>query len=476
MIGDPVLIETVSFFNLYKDNEPRREMTAEVRRLGPGPARRAAAVDAALRGVRERPDHFARKVSTNFWHFLRPDGLHGWLSVEYPEPLWRRAAEVLFGDVPLIAGIVLFFPWLSSGPPSAARRFTLLWVGYYLLMVVVIFHNELRYRNVFFPFLFAGEAGGVWALRAEGRRVATYAGLALGVVVVLVTLHPYWKLAVRGVRSSIVLRSVPRLVERAAMDEARQEVSRAANVAGSSPRPWLRYGHWLAQQRLADEAIDAYQMANGVASQTWTSRVVLPQLLREAGRDDELTDAIRSADRASWNADPWLMLEIAWRELPAPRTDTIRIGWGDYGAVRNFMLPRGDERAQLLESRSPLFRKSEPGVAPAGFHRWTRGTSWIRLIPTYEASRHRLVIEMGSPYPSILPSPKVDVRVNGGRVHSFVLDRTIRAYALDIETEPGEAIAIRLDAPVWSRAGERASQGVRVDRISISRRESAESG
>ncbi len=60
--------------------------------------------------------------------------------------------------------------------------------------------------------------------------------------------------------------------------------------------------------------------------------------------------------------------------------------------------------------------------------------------------------------------------------HSFVLDRTIRAYELDVETEPGEEIAIRLDAPVWSRAGERASQGVRVDRISISRREPEESG
>ena len=204
--------------------------------------------------------------------------------------------------------------------------------------------------------------------------------------------------------------------------------------------------------------------------------------MREAGRDDELdeldelTDAIRSADRASWNVDPWLMLEIAWRELPPPQTDVIQLGWGDYGAVRGFMHPRGDERAKLRESRSPLLQKSEPGVAPPGFHRWTRDTSWIRLVPTYPASRHRLVIEMGSPYPSILPSPNVDVRVNGGRVQSFVLDRTIRAYELDFETEPGEAIVIRLHAAVWSRAGEPASQGVRVDRVSVGPRESDEPG
>ena len=479
VIGDPVLIETVSFFNLYNDNEPRRAMKAEVRRLGPGPNRRALAVDVALRGIRERPDHFARKVSTNYWHFLRPDGLHGWLGIDYPEPAWRHPAHVLFGDVPLIAGVVLFFPWLLSGRPSPARRLTLLWVGYYLLMVVVLFHNELRYRNVFFPFLFAGAAGGVLVLFAEGRRIATYVGLSLGVVVALITVHPYWAPAARGARSSWMLRSVPELVEQGAIDEARREVRRAADVAGRSPRPWLDYGHWLARERRAEEAIEAYQRAQEVASLNWTPRVVLPQLLREAGRDDELdelTDAIRSADRASWNVDPWLMLEIAWRELPPPQTDVIQLGWGDYGAVRGFMHPRGDERAKLRESRSPLLQKSEPGVAPPGFHRWTRDTSWIRLVPTYPASRHRLVIEMGSPYPSILPSPNVDVRVNGGRVQSFVLDRTIRAYELDFETEPGEAIVIRLHAAVWSRAGEPASQGVRVDRVSVGPRESDEPG
>jgi hypothetical protein len=473
VIGEPVLIETVSFFNLFNDNEPRREMTAEVRRIGPGPARRAKAVDVALRGIRERPDYFASKVATNLWHFLRPDGLQGWLRVEHPEPGWLHAVQVLFGDVPLLAGVVLFFPWLLAGSPSPARRLTLSWIGYYLLMVVVVFHNELRYRIVFMPFLFAAAAGGILVLRSAGRRSASYAGLVLGLIVALVTLAPYGSAAYRRASSSMALRAVPELIEKGAIDEARRHVLRATEIAGRSPRPWILYGHWLAAERRAAEAVEAYEKAREIASVDWIPRVVLPQLLREAGENEsELTEAIRSADWVSWSADSWLMLEIAWRELPPPRTDMIRVGWGDYGAARGFMEPRGDERAREIESRSPLFQKSEPGTTPPGFHRWTRDTAWLRLIPTYRSTEHWLVIEMGSPYPSILPNPKVEIRVNGGRAQSFMLDRMMHAYELAIETRPGEPIVIRIDAPVWSRAGEPASQGVRVDRVSIRDRRS----
>ena len=470
VIGDPVLIETVSFFNLYNDNEPRREMRTEVQRMGPGAARRAEAVDVALRGIRERPDHFLRKVWINFWHFLRPDGLHGWLGIDYPEPGWRHAAHVVLGDVPLMVSIVLFFPWLFAGAPSPTRRLTLLWIGYYLLMVVVLFHNELRYRNVFFPFLFVGAAGGLQVLRHEGRRLANRAGLLLGLVVTLVVLRPYLGPALRGVRSAFAYRSVPPLLEQAALDEARVEVARAAELAGRSPRPWARFGKSLAAKRHSADAIDAYRKAGEVAPVSWLPRVVLPQLLREAGRDDELTDAIRSADRASWNADPWLMLEIAWRELPPPRTNELQVGWGDYGAVRGFTQPRGDERAREIEARSPIFQKSERGDVPPGLHRWSRGTAWIRLMPTYRSARHRLVLRMGSPYPSTLSSPEVEVRVNGSETRFFTLGRRVRDYELDVETEPGEAIEIRLDAPVWSRAGEPASQGIRVDRVTLQTR------
>ncbi len=53
----------------------------------------------------------------------------------------------------------------------------------------------------------------------------------------------------------------------------------------------------------------------------------------------------RQLDRASWNADPWLVLEIAWRELPPRRADEVLVARGDYGAVRGFSIRAGAMRS-----------------------------------------------------------------------------------------------------------------------------------
>jgi hypothetical protein len=466
VIGDPVLIETVSFFNLVYDNEPRPEMRAEVFQRGPGPTRRDLAVRVATRGIRENPEHFLRKVSTNFWHFLRLEGLHYWLSADFLDPGWRHGAHVLFGDVPIFLAIVLFFPWLLAGRASPTRRLILYWIGYYMLLVVVVFHNETRYRDVFLPFLIAAAAGGISALRTEPRRFGTYVGLLIGLVVASILVAPYPVPALHRLRSSAALRPVEGLIERGSLEEAIRAVSRAAELDRGSPRPYWRFGHWLAKYRLAEIAIDAYRRGEAVAPMRWPSHVVMPQLLREAGRGAELTDAIRTANRDSWYADPWIMLEIAWRELPPPVTDVVQLGWGDYGAVRGFTLPQGDVTTKPRDARS-MWKRSEPGFTPPGHHRFTRDKAWVRLIPTYLASEHRLVIEMGSPYPSILHAPEVRVAVKGGREESFVLDRTVRPYEIDVQTEPGDVIEVRLEAPLWSRAGERGPQGVRVDRVLV---------
>ena len=466
VVENPVLIESVSFFNLVNDNQPRREMRNEVFRRGPGPSRRKLAVEVATRGVVDSPDHFARKVWTNFWHILRPDGLHNWLRANFPDPGWRHAANVLFGDVPLLLTVLLFFPWLFAGRASPTRRLTLYWIGYYLLIVVVIFHNETRYRNVLLPILMAMAAGGVGVLRTERRRAGTYVGLVVGLVMVSVLVAPYSRSALRVLRSHAALRPVEGLIERGKLADATRVVSDAVELAGRSPTPFWRYGHWLAKHGLADEAIEAYRKGQVVAPIAWTSHVVMPQLVREAGHDNELTAAIEIADRDSWSVDPWIMLEVAWRELPPPITDIVQLGWGDYGAVRGFTLPRSDATEEQRDAAT-MGEKGALGYMSTGYHRFTRDKAWVRLMPTYRASKHRIVIEMGSPLPSILDAPEVSVTVNGGRAESIVLDRKVRGYAIDVDTEPGEVIEIRLDTPLWSRAWERGPQGVRVDRVQV---------
>jgi hypothetical protein len=73
---------------------------------------------------------------------------------------------------------------------------------------------------------------------------------------------------------------------------------------------------------------------------------------------------------------------------------------------------------------------------------------------------------MGSPFPSPVASPEITVHVNGVP-HRVRLTDTIALYSARAASRPGEPIVVRIDAPTWSRYGEPAAQGVRVDRVSV---------
>jgi hypothetical protein len=74
---------------------------------------------------------------------------------------------------------------------------------------------------------------------------------------------------------------------------------------------------------------------------------------------------------------------------------------------------------------------------------------------------------MGSPFPSPLTAPDVTVRVNGSAPHEFRLTNAIADYSVRTELPAGQPIVVRIDAPTWTRYGEPAGQGVRVDRVSV---------
>jgi hypothetical protein len=195
----------------------------------------------------------------------------------------------------------------------------------------------------------------------------------------------------------------------------------------------------------------------------------VPRLLAMAGREDEAGAALREIDLFSWDADPWLVLETAWRDLPAPTADEIRVGHGDYGAVRGFFHPRGRgvEHAGARHTWS-LYERGIGPMPPAGPHRWTRAHAWLRLVPTRPAAGHEVTLAMGAPFPSTLDSPEVSVTIGGTAPVRLRLGRDVAEYRLAARTPPGQPLVVRIDAPTWCRAGEPAEQGVRVDRLAVS--------
>jgi hypothetical protein len=449
-IGDFVPVETNAVYNFYDDNvflegAARARQEARVASEPTLAAQRSKMMSFALRGLAANPGKFAEKAWRNMLHLIRPDGLHNLLVVEDPMPAWRHAALILLDDVILLPAVVLFTVFLFAGPPTAARRLVAWWSAYYLLMVVVVFHNEIRYRSTLLPFALAGAAGGWVALR-EGDprgRWRRAAGLAVGGALAVWVVVPYVLPGVRALRAAVILRGLDDDVARQDLAAARARVERAASVDPGSARPWLRLGGALARADRPAEALAAYEEALRRKGHVWTPVVVRPALLEAAGKEaPEVTAAVEAARSFSWNVDPWLAQEVAWRTLPPPRTDDLRLGDNDYGATRGFM------------------------NAHRGY-RWTRHHACLRVRPRAAAAVHTLTLWMGMPDPSPMPSAAVEMQPRGGRGITVTVGREVAPFRVEAPADDRGVVEVCLEAPTWSRKGEPAEQGVRVDRMQV---------
>lgn len=449
--GDFIPVETNGIYNLYDDNtfvEGARRARQEAL-IGTQPtlaAQRALALSLALAGIRREPAAFVEKAWRNLLHLIRPDGLQILLSVEEPMPVWRHAALILFDDAIVLPAVVLFAVFLVAGSRSPARSLIAAWTAYYLLMVVVVFHNEIRYRSTLLPFALAGAAGG-WALlaRHEGSRWRVRAALAGAGALVALVVAPYVVPALRALRSIPPLRAMRAAAGRGDVAGAQREGEEAARVDPVAARPWLHLGRALASRGEPVAALAAYEKARERKPYVWVPTVVRPALLLAAGNAAEAGPATSAANAFSWNVDPWLALEVAWRDLPPPVTDEIQLGSGDYGAVRGFSNPFRDRR-------------------------WTRHRAWLRVRPRTTAAAYDVTLWMGSPEPSPLDAPTVRITAASGGASRFTLTRAIAPYILAATADAAGVVTIRIDAPTWNRGREPAEQGVTVTRMTVAPR------
>jgi hypothetical protein len=447
VIGDFVPIESIAAHGFWHDNalvigERRQRQYAAIASQPTLAARRSMAMRFGWRGIVRTPGLFAEKVWMNLLHFVRLDGLHLLLRVEEPQPRWRHAALILFDDTVTLATVPLLLVFAAGGRRTPTRILILMWTGYFLLMVVVVFHNEIRYRSTLMPFALAGAAGGVAALAdaAARRRHAVRAAAAVGAACAVGMVWPYAVPAIGAVRSTWAMRDLEARLAGGDIPAAEGIAFRGASVDAAAARPWLVYGSALAHADDPVRALDAYRRAEERKGHVSTPRLVRPQLLAEAGLP--FADALAAADAFSWHVDPWLALEIAWRELPAPRTDEVLLARGDYGAVRGFTLPRRD-------------------------HRWSMARSWIRMRPVTTAAAYVVSVDLGFPEPSRREDGDVVVSVDGGARTTVRAGRTVARHSFETAAPRSGTIVVEIESPTWNRLGEPAEQGVRVDRVAV---------
>ena len=448
VIGDLVPVESISVYNLWDDNafvdgDRRRHQESAIASQPTLAAQRSQAMWFGWRGIVRNPLGFAEKAWRNLVHIVRLDGLHLLLRIEEPHPAWRHAALILLDDTVMLATVPLFLVFAAAGARSPARSLILLWSGYYLLMVVGIFHNEIRYRSTLLPFALAGAAGGAMLLADPASRglLRVRAAVLVGALSVAGMLWPYLMPAVRAVRSTWTLRGMQPRLDAGDVAGAEGVVFRAASEDRIAARPWLVFGSALARADDPARALDAYRRAEERKGHVWTPRLVRPQLLAEA--DLPNADALAEADAFSWQVDPWLALEVAWRALPAPRTDEVLLARGDYGAVRGFTLPRRD-------------------------HRWSMHRAWIRLRPVTPAAAYVVTLDMGFPSPSPLGGGEVLVSVDGGAATRVRVGRAVTRHSFPAPAPPTGTMTVKIETPTWNRLGEPAEQGVRIDRVAVS--------
>jgi 4-amino-4-deoxy-L-arabinose transferase-like glycosyltransferase len=445
IVGDPSPIESVSLANLWEDNAFARDARFErqhhyLLEAKDARERQALVWRFVLRGLRERGHDYPDKIWGNIRHFLRPDGLWLLLGAEQPWPAWQHVTRILFDDGVFFLSLPLFVAFLAGGQPAPLRRFVLLWTAYYLLMIFVFFHSEIRYRSPLMPFVIAGAAGGLAAVRAPGSRRARTALVAGSLVSLLCVFH-YSGRAWQALEARWRLRPGAAALGRGDVAGLQAALARATEAAPRSARPWFVAGRWLAASGQNEEAIEAYGRGEPLVEYKWIPLAVMPQLLAAAGRTDDAARAAATANEASFKGDPWLFLETAWRELPPPRGTTIELARGDYGAVRDFLYPLGDRR-------------------------WTRHRAELRLIPP-PARSYEVTLEMASPPPAPRPDPTVTVRVRGGAETRFTLTSEMRPYRFVMPAPPDGTVRVEIESPTWNRANETAEQGVQVSRMTV---------
>jgi tetratricopeptide (TPR) repeat protein len=314
------------------------------------------------------------------------------------------------------------------------------WSACYLFLLVVPYHSEIRYRSALVPAFLALAAAGAEALgeRPLGRpaRVAGLVGVAVG----LAALAPYLGPLARAAHARFTLRGAHAAVVLGDLSAARAAARRASAQDPQAAAPWLRYGRWLSGRGFPGEAVDACEEALRRRPGHPAAVLALPVLLRAAGFAKRADRALAEAQALEATIPD--ALEIAWRELPPPRTDVVRMGQHDLGALRGFYA-------------------AEDG------RRWTRPRAWLRIRPLSEARVVDVRLVLGAPPPAPVPSPTVTLLAAGNAPVRLAVDAEVRAHGFSLRRTGDGPLLLELKAPAWSRSGGLVDRGVLVERLEV---------
>ena len=446
LLDEPILIETLAWENLWYANalvgpgvkEAQRRDIVSQKTVA---EQRKRAVEFTLENLAHRPDRIPGKIWLNFRHLIRPEGLHQWLTVRSDESVSRQLLQVLLEDVLYLvawAGLALF---LFKKRWNHASILALLWLAYSLLMVVVIFHNEVRYRSQITPFLFAvGLAGWFGPGGVRGNTGRAWIGRAMAALIVVLALAPYPARALAVARANADARK-PSILE--------------PGPGVDGPAFWTERFQFLADGGRLTGAAEIFERLGGRAPVPMLT--IAPRLLTVLGPEHEAAAhaAWRRSAAIEWTLDETRLQAIAWRRRPgALRPDRIQLGSFDLGLISGFgpPFPRTDSPNPSGADKALM------GEAPT--YRWTRGRSRLRLC-VQAAGPATLTLRMAAP----LPAPRIpmltSVLFDGRRVGTVAVGRESRDYEFKVVAAACPGV-VEIRSGVWTVSDQPAELGVQV--------------
>lgn len=455
VMGEPVLIETFAWENMWYANAlvgpgvkaaQRRDIVSQKTTA----EQRARAVELTIQNLKRRPDLIPEKVWLNFRHLIRPEGLYQWLTVRSDESMARLLLQFLFEDALYLVAWAGFALFLFKKRWNRASTLILLWLFYSLLMVVVLFHNEVRYRNQIAPFLFVTAIAGWFG--PGGVRESTsraWIGRAMAALIGGLALAPYPGLALSVARGHRDARDLSIEAPGPGVDAATFWTERFQTLADN--------GH------LEDATAVVERLGSRAPLPVLTLAPAVLGVLGPAHEAAALA-AWKQTSEIEWTLDETRLQSMAWRRRPAlVRPDRVDLGSFDLGLISDFGPP-------LPQGAVPGFPPAaERGPAPSEpTSRWTRGDSRIRLCAPGPGPA-TLTLRMAAPLPAPRAPITASIRFDGQRVGTAEVGRETRDFSFAVTAAqcPG---TVEIRSEVWSISEPPAELGVKVFSAALEKR------
>jgi tetratricopeptide (TPR) repeat protein len=420
--GAPILIDTTGAENLWLDNDPagREAVKAQLYALGDDrAARQQLATQRGLQTIVEHPQHVAAKAGRELLHLV---------ALEYSDDMLERraiwvppaevGARLLLGDgvflLVLLCGVAGL--WGARRPASAPDpRWLFAPWALYIVLTMLLFHVELRYRLPLYPVLLPYAA--LFLTRTATRRPLPAARrLALRLTVLLLLglmlLHrPYpllawhlgWKhLALAHAEHALEQHHAPAAQQAARAALRHDDESVLARVA-LARAALLNGDHDTAETQISE--------AIGILPAHPLPHLLRGDLLRQQGRPEAARAELGYETATLQDVQVW-----CWQHCTTPPTTTLDIGGGlDLGMVRGFHARDTNEGGEAW--------------------RWTRGRARVRIAVPPAATT--LYLRMASGRPDDAPPPRVAVGV-GSVWHTLEIAPRWQTYRVPMPAAAGE--------------------------------------